>query len=100
MKAIIKLTKRITLEIQDVNEMETLVKAIALTQQPKFCTKCKNEKGLYLTSNKDKDGNLYVNLKCPECQAKVKLGVLKSGGYFWHREFEVYQRPKNDGEAI
>lgn len=96
MKAIVKLSKRVTLEIDDRDEMETLHKALALTSHPQTCTNCQNTEGLYLTSNKDKEGNVYVNLKCPECNGKVKLGLYKAGGFFWHRDFEVYKR--NSGQ--
>lgn len=97
MKAIVKLSKRVTVEIEEKDEMETLNRAIILTQHPKKCTNCGNEEGLYFTSNKDREGNNYVNIKCPECGGKAKLGQLKVGGFFWHRTFEVYQPKKSSG---
>lgn len=89
MRAIVRLSKAVTLEIEDRDEMDTLHKAIILTNPRKVCNVCKAAEGFYLTTNKDKEGNIYVNVKC-KCGARSKLGQYKTGGYFW-REFEVYQ---------
>jgi hypothetical protein len=89
MKAIVKLSERVTLEIDERDEMETLSKAIVLASSKKKCTVCLNTEGLHYTSNKDKEGNIYVNVKCPKCGARSKLGQYKAGGYFWH-DFEQY----------
>jgi DnaJ-class molecular chaperone len=91
MKVKAKLTSRITLEIDEKDEMETLHKAIALTSHPRTCSNCQNSEGLYFTSNKDKEGNVYVNIKCPKCKGKAKLGRYRVGGFFWHRDFEVWK---------
>jgi hypothetical protein len=72
---------------------ETLAEAIVLANPHSKCI-CGNTglaTGFKFTSNKDKDGNTYVNLKCLKCGAKSKLGSYKTGGYFWH-EFEVYKQ--------
>ena len=92
MKAIVNLSQRITIEIDEREEMETLHKAIVLSNPPTKCTLCGGT-DLRYDSNKDKEGNIYVNLRCA-CGAKVKLGQYKAGGYFWHRDFEKYA-PKN-----
>jgi hypothetical protein len=92
MKAIIQLSSNITLEIDEREEMETLHKAIVLSQPKKECNICGESNGLYWTSNKDKEGNIYVNVKCP-CGARSKLGQYKAGGYFW-KDFEKYE-PQN-----
>ena len=92
-------------EFEHQNEMEALHRAIAVSTYPTYCNVCKEEAEadtLQLTTNKDKEGNIYVNLKHDKCGARVKLGQYKQGGYFWHREFEVYTRnnqeekPKKD----
>jgi hypothetical protein len=88
MKAIVALTDKIRLEIDERDEMETLSKAIALSNPKRKCI-CGNTEGLYFTSNKDKEGNVYVNLKCPKCGARSKLGRYKTSGFFWH-DFEKY----------
>lgn len=88
-------------EIEERDEMETLHKAIVLSSPRKLCNSC-NTLGLdtkYFTSNKDKEGNIYINVKCSKCKAKSKLGRYKVGGYFWH-EFEVYQPKNAQGEAV
>lgn len=88
MKAIVDVMVNLRLEIDDQDEMETLHKAIVLANPPRKCDECGVEEGFYLTSNKDKEGNIYVNMKCV-CDARAKLGRYKTGGYFWHK-FEKY----------
>lgn len=90
MKAIVDLTNNIRLEIEEQRELETLHKAIVLANPRRVCV-CKNMGGFYFTTNKDKEGNIYVNYKCPKCGARSKLGQYKTGGYFWH-DFEVYKK--------
>ena len=94
MKATVTLTPRITLEIDEQEEMETLSKALVLASYPKTCSLC-GEKAIGLNSNKDKEGNIYVNVVCFKCGGKAKLGRYKTGGYFWHRDFVKYQ-PTNE----
>lgn len=88
-KAIVQLTDKITLEIEEQNEMETLAKAVVLSNPRTICNVCGNKVGFYFTSNKDKEGNIYVNYKCT-CGARSKLGQYKVGGYFW-RDFEKWE---------
>ena len=76
--------------IDEKEDMEALHKAIVLTNPRHKCNVCGNTEGLYFASNKDKEGNTYVNVVCPKCGAKSKLGRYKTGGYFW-REFSRYQ---------
>jgi len=100
MKAIVSLTPSIRLEIDERDEMETLSKAIVLSNPKRKCL-CGNTEGLYMTSNKDKEGNVYVNVKCPKCGARSKLGLYKSGGFFWH-DFEKYvpkAEPEDNGSS-
>lgn len=79
--------------VDEQKEMEALHKAAVLGAPPDYCPLCKNNEYFSLDSNKDKEGNIYVNVRCKKCQAKAKLGQYKAGGYFWHK-FEVYE-PKN-----
>jgi len=80
-------------ELDEKDEMDTLHKAIVLSNPKKKCI-CGNTNGLYMDSNKDKEGNTYVNIVCPECNAKSKLGRYKTGGFFWH-DFKVWgERPE------
>lgn len=78
--------------VDEKDEMDTLHKIIVLSNPRTFCNVCKNGdlKGFKLTSNKDKEGNTYVNVKC-KCGARSKLGKYKTGGFFWH-DYEVYQK--------
>jgi RNase P subunit RPR2 len=78
--------------IDEKDEMDTLHKIIILSNPRTYCSVCRNNevKGFKFTTNKDKEGNTYVNVKC-KCGARSKLGQYKTGGYFWH-EFEVYQK--------
>jgi hypothetical protein len=77
-------------EVEEKDEMETLYKMIVLSSPIRKCI-CGNEdtEKMYFTTNKDKEGNTYVNVKCAKCGARSKLGKLKIGGYFW-KEFEQY----------
>jgi transposase-like protein len=93
MKAKVKLADNLTLEIEDRDEFETMAKAIVLAHPRTHCNECGNEKGFYFVSNKDKEGNVYINYKCPSCEAKSKLGRYKTGGYFW-KDFEKYNPDK------
>ena len=79
-------------EIEDKDEMDTLHKIIVLSNPRRFCNACRNDNQdlFHLTSNKDKEGNTYINVKC-KCGARSKLGQYKTGGYFWH-DFEVYTK--------
>ena len=74
------------LEFDEKNEMDTLQKAITLSNPPHYCNACqKNDERFKLDSNKDTEGNTYINVVCLGCYAKAKLGQYKSGGYFWHK---------------
>lgn len=96
MKAIVKLTDKITLEIEEREEMETLHRAVVLTNPRRRCEVCNNTTRFYFTTNKDKEGNVYVNNSCGECGARSKLGQYKAGGYFW-RPFEKFEPRKPVG---
>lgn len=81
------------MEFDEKSEMETLHRAIVLGNPPQYCQVCQNNKFFRLDSNKDKEGNTYVNIVCTNgaCFAKAKLGQYKAGGYFWHK-FEQYKK--------
>ena len=87
-------------QFDEKDEKDTLNKAITLSQPPVFCEVCssegkdaKNPEDFKLTTNKDKEGNIYVNVK-HRCGARVKLGEYKVGGYFWKQPFERYEAKK------
>ena len=75
--------------IDEKSEIDTLHKVAVLGNPPKFCHVCNNvdPRRFKLDSNKDKEGNTYVNVVCqiPGCYAKAKLGLYKTGGFFWHK---------------
>ena len=90
--------KVFTFAADEKNEMEALHKAIILGNPRRKCGICGNDnpKKFQFTSNKDKKGHIYVNVKCygkvgedKFCEARSKLGQYLVGGYFWH-EFEKY----------
>lgn len=83
-------------DIEEKDEMDTLHKIIILTNPRSVCNVCGNadRERMYFTTNKDTEGNVYVNVKCI-CGARSKLGQYKSGGYFWH-QFEVYERKEKE----
>lgn len=80
-------------EFDEKDELDTLHKSIVLSNPLKTCDACREfgYETKYFTSNKDQEGNTYVNVKC-KCGASSKLGRYKTGGYFWHK-YEVYVRP-------
>lgn len=78
-------------DIDERSDIEGLHKAAVLGNPPTYCHECKNADAskFALDSNKDKEGNTYVNVVCKACFAKAKLGLYKTGGYFFHK-FEKY----------
>ncbi len=99
MKASVALGNKITLEIEERDDMETLNKAITLSHPPRQCSECGEAEDLYFVSNKDKEGNVYVNYKCGGCSAKAKLGQYKTGGWFWYGNFEKWEDKKKKNES-
>ena len=94
MKIIVKTKVNNTIyefEIDERNDIEALHKACVFGNTPSYCQCCKNDKNFKMESNKDKEGNTYINIVCGNCFAKSKLGQYKTGGYFWHK-FEKYSK--------
>jgi len=83
-------------EINEDKELETLHKIAVLGNPPTVCDECGNDNPtqFQLTSNKDKEANIYINIRCSKCEADAKLGLYKSGGFFWHK-FKKYVRGQN-----
>jgi hypothetical protein len=88
-------------ELDEKDEKDTLNKLITFSNPPTYCDNCKTvgNDNFKLTSNKDQEGNIYINVKCKKCQAKSKLGSYKTGGYFWHR-FELYQKKNGNSTDL
>lgn len=87
-----------TFHIEKNKELEALHEAIVLANPPQYCQECQNKEHFKLDSNKDKDGNTYVNVLCRKCGAKSKLGLYKSGGFFWHK-FEKFNKESKEEET-
>ncbi len=87
-----------TFSFDDGKDMDILHSCAVLGNPPSHCTECKNNQYFRLDSNKDKEGNIYVNVVCKKCGAKAKLGQYKVGGYFWHK-FEIYQKETKTEES-
>jgi hypothetical protein len=85
-----------TFEITEDKELDTLHKIAVLGNPPTECNCCGvDDASMFkMISNKDKDANTYVNVKCKNCGADAKLGLYKSGGFFWH-DFKKYERQSN-----
>jgi len=77
--------------VDERNDIEALHKSAVLGNPPQYCPLCKNGEHFRLDSNKDKEGNCYVNVICKKCGAKAKLGQYKTGGFFWHK-FEEWKK--------
>ena len=86
-------------EFDEKDEMDTLNKIITLSNPPKYCHECKNNEFFAFDTNKDKEGNTYVNVRCTKCNAKAKLGQYKTGGYFWHK-FVKFQGKGGDSSNV
>jgi len=73
-------------EIEEKNDLDVLHKIAVLGNPPTFCDECKNDNPnmFRLVSNKDTEGNTYVNVRCEKCGSNAKLGLYKSGGFFFH----------------
>lgn len=83
-------------EFDEKSEMDTLNKGIILSSPKSICDNCGSVgyENKHFTSNKDTQANTYVNCKCNKCGATSKLGLYKSGGYFWHK-YEIYTPKEN-----
>jgi hypothetical protein len=86
-------------EFAEEKDSESMHKAIILSNPPRYCHCCKNTEYFKMDSNKDKEGNTYINVVCTKdgCYAKAKLGFYKVGGYFWNK-FERYE-PKGERKS-
>lgn len=87
-------------EFDDKDEMEAMAKAITLGNPPTYCNLCKvtGPENFSLETNKDKEANIYVKVRC-SCGATASLGQYKAGGYFWH-DFEMYvKKEKDNGQS-
>jgi hypothetical protein len=78
------------LSLEERDEMDTLHKMAVLGNPPTYC-KFLPKGRVSLESNKDTEGNTYVNVVCKGTDDsgqfqvyKAKLGQYKAGGYFWH----------------
>ncbi len=80
-----------TFNVDERDELYGLHLASVLGNPPSKCDECGNTEHFRLDSNKDNDGNTYVNILCRKCGAKAKLGQYKSKGYFWHK-FQKYTK--------
>jgi len=80
-----------TMKLEEKSVKETLNMAITLGNPPHYCHACKNIDSNKFSpdTNRDKDGNIYINTKCELCGAKSGLGTYKTGGFFW-KKFEKY----------
>ncbi len=98
------------LEVDEKSDMETLHKLAVLGNPPNYCKELPN--GFYsLESNKDKEGNTYVNVVCKGKDAsdkfmvyKAKLGQYKTGGFFWHNfkldEYALKRQENDDSQDV
>lgn len=88
-------------DIEEQEEMLTLHKAAILSNPPRYCDICQNNQLFALDSNKDQQGNIYVNVKClaKGCGAKAKLGQYKSKGYFWHKFVRWQDQQQNQPKS-
>jgi hypothetical protein len=95
-------------EIEESADIDTLHKTIALGNPPRECNLIKDGK-YSLQTNKDTQGNTYINAVCvgfvgKEFKvAKAKLGLYKSKGFFWHNwefnEWGAKQAPADEEDT-
>jgi len=80
--------------IEEEDTKKALLMASVFGNTPSKC-ECGNEDNFALAGNKDKDGNVYINILCKSCDAKAKMGSYKNGGFFWYNRFERYVKNEN-----
>jgi hypothetical protein len=85
--------------INEKDLKESLHYAAVLGNMPSYCHECKNQEKFKLDSNKDKEGNIYINVVCKACGAKAKLGNYRTGGIFWH-SFEKYVKGEDQTKKV
>lgn len=87
-------------EFEEKNTMDTLHQAIVLSNPRRKCDACgnKDQDKFRFDTNKDTDGNIYVNNICRACGAKSKLGQYKAGGYFW-KNFEKWEKSSSEEDT-
>lgn len=106
MKAIVKLTPKIDIEIEERTGLDTLYAAINLAGVRDFCTECGKPTKPQLTARKAKDAKgvefVYIEAVCKNilgkeadgkpkyCWAKSGLGQYQTGGFFW-KKYERYE---------
>ena len=78
-------------------DLKVLLDMAVLGNPPHSCDCCDNKKNFKLDGNKDRDSNIYINTVCLGCGAKAKLGLYKSGGYFWH-QFKKWEGSQSTNE--
>lgn len=80
-------------ECDEKSEKESFAKAIVFGNPPTYCDLCKNNvpDKFRMNTNKDKEGHIYIKIRCNACGATCGLGEYKDGsGYFWRKPFERY----------
>ncbi len=89
-----------TFHVEGRDDLATLNQMIVMGNPPTYCKEL--PKGFYnLETNKDKEGNVYVNMACAGKDEsgvfriyKAKLGSYKDkSGFFWHNfKLDEYQK--------
>ena len=94
MKATYKVSDNLSFEIE-TEKQSSLFAEIAKIQEvfsEPCCGKCKKTNLQYRV--RENDGNLFYELRCRDCQAKLHFGVKKVGG-------EIFPKRKGaDGEWV
>lgn len=89
-----------TFEVEDQDEMASLVNSITLASPRRTCNVCGSD-GLddkQLLAYRTKEGYRYVKVQC-SCGARSTLGQYRDGdGFFW-KEYEEYTPPEGQDQA-
>lgn len=102
MKAIVKFSKQINLEIEGDKVKDVLWEAINIQAYPKKCDECGNTESFEPRADSDKDGNKYVKIVCTGekgCGAQSNMGTYKAGGHFW-KKFENWQTKTENRQTV
>lgn len=74
--------------IDEKEDISALVKASSITSIPNRCSLCLSDQ-IHLSSNRTKEGFIFIKIICDKCFAQSNMGQYKTGGIFW-KKFDKY----------
>lgn len=97
------------MEFEEKDEMTALHHAITLSNPPRYCNapgdnpkgQCGNSQffemdARQVASKKDNGTYIYISIRCKKCGAKATLGQHASGGLYFWKQFERYEKSESE----